>query len=47
MRYYGLEKVKAVEPYCFWLRSNCQLSEDPNEHLFLIGYLTDMTLGNY
>lgn len=46
MRYYGLNKVKSIEPYYFWVKPTCELSDDPQEHRFLVAYLTDMTLAS-
>ncbi|KAI6184455.1 hypothetical protein M3Y97_00598000 [Aphelenchoides bicaudatus] len=45
MRYFGLKPVKSIEPYYFWVKPNCHISES-SDHRFLIAYLTDMTLAS-
>jgi len=46
MRYYGLDKKKSIEPYYFWIKAGCQLSDDPDEHRFLIAYISDFSLAS-
>ncbi|KAI6198411.1 Acyl-coenzyme A thioesterase 8 [Aphelenchoides fujianensis] len=44
-KYYCLEESD-VEPMCFWVKTKCALSDDREEHRFLVGYMTDFSLAS-
>lgn len=45
-KYFGLVKMTKVEPFYFWFRTTCKLSDDLDEHQFLLAYLTDLVLAS-
>ncbi|KAI6196651.1 hypothetical protein M3Y94_01134300 [Aphelenchoides besseyi] len=44
-KYYGLEESN-VESMSFWVKTKCALSDDREEHRFLVAYMTDFSLAS-
>lgn len=38
-KYFGLVKTSKVEPFYFWFRTTFKLSDDLEEHQFLVSYI--------